>query len=49
MSEETREDVQPGSNEEALERDDEGAGIGFDKEPNTFEPEEDPEATGDPS
>ncbi|WP_458779936.1 hypothetical protein [Arthrobacter sp. D3-16] len=25
-----------------------GVGIGADAEPNTFEPEEDPEATGDP-
>lgn len=43
MSEESRHQ-DPDSDEE-FEQNEEGAGLGMDDEPNTFEPEEDPEAT----
>ncbi len=46
MSEEPREQ-DPGTDEE-LRENEEGVGLGMDDEPNTFEPEEDPEATDPP-
>lgn len=45
MSESTPDERRPTTGDETLEDDDQGAGIGFDDEPNTFEPEEDSEAT----
>ena len=39
---------QPGRDTQDEELNEEGAGMGMDDEPNTFEPEEDPEATEDP-
>lgn len=38
--------TEQGRHEEPL--NEEGAGIGMDEEPNTFEPEEDPDATEEP-
>ncbi len=45
MSENTPEQDRPATGGEKLEDDDQGAGIGFDDEANTLEPEEEPEAT----
>lgn len=44
MSENIPDEDRPTTGGETLEDDDQGAGIGFDKESNTFEPEEDPDA-----
>lgn len=44
MSENTSDADRAADGGEELKDDDQGAGIGFDDEPNTFEPEEDPEA-----
>ena len=39
---------QPGHDTQDEQLDEEGAGLGMDEEANTFEPEEDPEATEEP-
>ena len=44
MTEGTPDEDRPTTGGEELKDDDQGAGIGFDDEANTFEPEEDPEA-----
>lgn len=44
MSEDTSDETRPTTSDEKLEDDDQGAGIGFEDKPNTFEPEEDSEA-----
>lgn len=45
MSQSTPDEERPTTGGEKLKEDDQGAGIGLDDEPNTFELEEDPEAT----
>lgn len=45
MSQSTPDEDRPTTGGEKLKDDDQGAGIGLDDEPNTFEIEEDPEAT----
>ena len=42
------EDPYPQEEQHGVPNPDTGVGIGADGEPNTFEPEEEPEATGDP-
>lgn len=44
MSESTSDKDRPTTSAEELKDDDQGAGIGFDEESNTFEPEEEPDA-----
>ncbi len=45
MSEHTPNEDRPSTGGEELKNDDQGAGIGLDDEANTFEPEEEPDAT----
>lgn len=48
MSDETNNDPSTSDSAEEAKQNDEGIGLGHDGEPNSFEPEEDPEAVDTP-